>query len=391
MKKICYVTTVASTLHSFVLPCMEYLLENTDWQITVICNDEPDIRQWLPEKVRYIPVSMKRGISLSGIGAVMKMAKIFRKEKFDLVQYSTPNGSLYASVAAKLAGIPVRLYCQWGIAYVGFQGWKRKIFKTVEKFVCSMSTWVEPDSFGNLQFSRSEKLYCDKKSSVIWNGSASGVDLNKFNIADKSRWRQSIRQELGIEQDAFVYGFVGRITRDKGINELFTAYKKLLEQDSSCYLLLVGRQEKTETLNQELFAWAKQEPRVLFCDYTNVVEQYLSAMDVYILPSYREGFGSAVVEAEAMGVPVIVTDIPGPTDAMDENVTGLVVKKADASSLQEAMLRIKSDDALRQQLAIAGYDFAKERFEQGQLMSRILQDRKRLMNCEEKVLSESCS
>lgn len=390
MKKICYVTTVASTLHSFVLPCMEYLLENTDWQITVICDDAPDIRQWLPEKVRYIPVSMKRGISLSGIAAIRKMAKIFRKEKFDLVQYSTPNASLYASIAAKLAGIPVRLYCQWGIAYVGFQGFKRKIFKTVEKFVCSMSTWVEPDSFGNLYFSRSEKLYGDQKSSVIWNGSASGVDLKKFDIANKARWRQSIRRELGIEQDAFVYGFVGRVTRDKGINELFTAYRKLLAEDPACYLLLVGRQEKTETLDQELFTWAKQEPHVLFCDYTNVVEQYLSAMDVYILPSYREGFGSAVVEAEAMGVPVIVTDIPGPTDAMDEN-TGLVVKKADASSLQDAMLRIKSDDALRQQQSTAGYDFARKRFEQGQLMSRILQDRKRLMNCEENVRSESGS
>ena len=127
MKKICYVTTVSSTLHSFVLQCMEYFLENTDWEITVICDEDPKIREWLPEQVRYIPVPMKRGISIGGIGAMLKMAKIFRKEKFDLVQYSTPNASLYASMAAKLARVPVRLYCQWGIAYVGFQGAKRKI------------------------------------------------------------------------------------------------------------------------------------------------------------------------------------------------------------------------------------------------------------------------
>lgn len=379
MKKICYVTTVSSTLHSFVLQCMEYFLENTDWEITVICDEDPKIREWLPEQVRYIPVPMKRGISIGGIGAMLKMAKIFRKEKFDLVQYSTPNASLYASMAAKLARVPVRLYCQWGIAYVGFQGAKRKIFKTVEKLVCSMSTWVEPDSFGNLNFGRNEKLYTEKKSSVIWNGSASGVNLKKFDIAHKERWRQNIRKQYGIEQDAFVYGFVGRITRDKGINELFTAYRRLLEKKPSCYLLLVGRQEKTETLDQELFAWAQQEPRVLFCNYTNVVEQYLSAMDVYILPSYREGFGSAVVEAEAMGVPVIVTEIPGPTDAMEENVTGLVVKKADVDSLYEAMLQLIQDEAMCERFAVAGQKLAQNKFEQVQLFECILIDRKRLM------------
>lgn len=380
MKKICYVTTVSSTLHSFVLGCMEYLLQNTDWEITVICDEDPKIREWLPEKVRYIPVSMKRGISVGGIGAMLKMAKIFRKEKFDLVQYSTPNASLYASMAAKLAGVPVRLYCQWGIAYVGFQGMKRKVFKTVEKLVCAMSTWIEPDSFGNLHFSRNEKLYSEKKSSVIWNGSASGVNLGKFDISQKAVWRQSIRQKYGIEEDAFVYGFVGRITRDKGNNELFAAYRKLLEKNPTSYLLLVGRLEKTETLDPELFAWAQNEPHVVFCEYTNVVEQYLSAMDVYILPSYREGFGSAVVEAEAMGVPVIVTDIPGPTDAMEENVTGLIAKKADIDSLYEAMLRMRNEDAMRNRFAAAGQNLAEQKFEQSQLFEHILKDRKRLLD-----------
>ena len=379
MKKICFVATIAKTLQSFVLPLLEYLSEHTDWEITVICDDDPDIRQWLPEKVRYIPVRMKRGISPSGIAAMWKMVKIFHNEKFDLVQYSTPNASLYASMAAKCAGVPVRLYCQWGIAYVGFQGVKRKFFKAIEKGVCRRSTWIEPDSFGNLSFCREEGVYNFQKSSVVWNGSACGVSLKKFDISHKAHWRQEIRSALNIEADGFVFGFVGRITRDKGINELLTAAQRILSEQPNAYLLLVGRMEKTETLEPGLYEWARKERRVIFCEYTLIIEQYISAMDVYILPSYREGFGSAVVEAEAMGVPVIVSNIPGPTDAMQADVTGLVVKKADPDSLYEAMLRMKQDEALRRSCAEASVKFATERFEQQKLFEHILEDRKRLL------------
>lgn len=379
MKKICFVTTVSITIKAFVMPLIHYLDQNTDWELTVICDEDPSLKELLPQKVRFIPISMKRGISLDGIGAMIKMAKLFRKEKFDLVQYSTPNASFYASVAAKLAGVPVRLYCQWGIAYVGFQGVKRRLFRLIEKRVCRLSTQIEPDSFGNLSFSRSEKLYSEKKSSVIWNGSASGVKLEKFDISQKALWREQTRSCYGIGQQDFVYGFIGRITRDKGINELFTAFRKILQEHQNAYLLLVGDPEKEELLDAELYQWAKNEPHVIFCGFSTQVEKYVAAMDVYILPSYREGFGSAVVEAEAMGVPVIISDIPGPRDAMIKDTTGLVVKKADPESLHEAMLRILSDDALRQQLGQAAYELATKNFEQTQLMLHILEDRKRLM------------
>lgn len=380
MKKLCFVTTVSLTVRAFLLPTLNYLAENTDWELTVICDDDPQLPQVLPHGVRYIPVSMKRGISPAGIGAMLKMRKIFRRERFDLVQYSTPNASLYAALAAKMAGIPARLYCQWGIAYVGFHGLKRKIFKAVEKLVCRCSTQVEPDSFGNLNFSREEGLYAGEKSRVIWNGSASGVDLTKFDISKKAVWRQEIRGRYGIGADAFVYGFVGRINRDKGIDELFAAYERICAGKENTYLMLVGREENTELLDRRLYEWARGSDRVIFCGQTNRVEQYMSAMDVYLLPSYREGFGSAVIEAEAMGVPVIVSNIPGPTDAMLPEVTGIVVKKADVDTLHQAMVRMKDDEAVYRAMAQAASRFASERFEQRQLLRRIMEDRKKLMN-----------
>ena len=377
--KICFVTTVPVTLKSFILSLASYLHDTGEFDITFLCDEDAAFAASLPPYIRYIPVKMERGISLGGIAAMLRMVQIFRREKFDLVQYSTPNASLYASMASWFAGVPVRLYCQWGMAYVGFSGVKRKIFKQIEKLVCRLSTWVEPDSFGNLEFSHSEGLYPEEKGSVIWNGSASGVNLDKFDIGRKAEWRASIREQYHLPEDAFVFGFVGRITRDKGVNELFAAFRQLLEENPSAHLMLIGNLERAESVDQALYGWAEEEPRVLFCGYTNVVEQYLSAMDVYILPSYREGFGSAVIEAEAMGVPVIVSDIPGPTDAMKRNQTGLVVKKADVTELYEAMIRLLEDRSLREAFGAAGHVFAAENFEQKQLFRHIFEDRKRLL------------
>lgn len=378
--KICYVTTISATVKAFILPVLAHLKENTDWELSVICSDDPSLPDLLPEGVRYIPVPMKRGISLSGIGAILKMIQIFRKEKFDLVQYSTPNASLYASLAAWLARVPTRLYCQWGIAYVGFHGLNRKIFKTIEKLVCTLSTWIEPDSFGNLRFSHAEGLYPADKGSVVWNGSASGVNLTKFDISNKALWRKQIREQLGLDDQATVLGFVGRITGDKGVNEMFTAFQKILHSYPQTYLMLVGSMEKAESVNEALYDWAQQESHVLFCGYTNVVEQYLSAMDIYLLPSYREGFGSVVIEAEAMGLPVIVSDIPGPTDAMVRNETGLVVPVKDADALAEAIETLIVDATLRVSYGTAGQAFASGKFEQKKLAEHILEDRKKLLN-----------
>lgn len=380
MKKICFVTTVSMTLKAFVIETAKYLHETGGYDISFICDHDQAFADSLPEYIHYYPVSMKRGISLGGIKACREIKKIFKREKFDLVQYSTPNASLYTALAAKSAKIPVRLYCQWGIAYVGMHGLKRKIFKVVEKLVCKYSTRIEPDSFGNLHFSHSEKLYGPEKSGVIWNGSASGVNLSKFDISQKGTWRTAIREKLGLAEDAFVYGFVGRVNRDKGINELFAAFQTTLQTHPNTYLMLVGGEEISEGVDVSLYEWAKKEPHVLFCGFTNVVEQYLSAMDVYILPSYREGFGSGVIEAEAMGVPVIITDIPGPTDAMRKDETGLVVKKADIDTLCAAMDTLYRDEALRQRFGSSAQVFAAERFDQKQLQAKILEDRNGLLH-----------
>jgi len=388
LKKICFITTISVTLKAFVVDSAKYLYENGGYNITFICDNDTDFAEGLPDYFNYIPVPMKRGISLSGIGAIFKLLIIFRNEKFDMVQYSTPNASFYASIAGKLAGVPVRLYCQWGILYVSFSGLKKRLFKAIEKLVCRLSTWIEPDSYGNLNFSWSERLYNDKKSSVVWNGSASGVDLNKFNIAYKEEWRKKIRSKYDITEDTFVLGFVGRITRDKGINELYSACRMYFKEQTKSILMLIGDMEISETINNELYQWSIGEKRIIYCGRTNEVEKFLSAMDVFVLPSYREGFGTVVIEAQAMGVPVIVTNIPGPTEAMIPDVTGLVVNKCDDKSLFVAINKTQFDRETFSTMSKKAVIFVKDNFDRDILFERILQDRERLVK-EVKKTSDS--
>jgi len=379
MIKICFITTVSLTLKTFVLKTAKYIHEHTDWDISFICNNDDEFAKDLPEYIHYYPVPMKRGISLAGISAMWEIKEIFRREKFDLIQYSTPNAALYAALAGKIAKVPIRLYCQWGMVYISFTGLKRVIFKTLEKFICHLSTWIEPDSNSNLNFALSEKLYSGKKSSVIWNGSACGVDLRKFDVAKKQEYREKVRQKYAIPMNAYVYGFVGRITRDKGINELLNAFKQNYEKSPNIYLLMVGATENDLTVDEDLFQWSKNCKNVIYTGYTNVVEEFLAAMDVYILPSYREGFGMGVIEASAMAVPVIVTNIPGPIDAMRVGKTGLVVEKKDVAGLKNAMEELFCNPEKGTTMGCNGRYFIENSFEQEALFGYILEDRKKLL------------
>ena len=159
MKKICICTTISSTMKSFVVETAKYLYEKCGYDITLICNGDRSFEQSLPEYIHFIPVHMARGIDFSALSSIRQFVRIFKKQKFDMVQYSTPNAACYASIAAKCAKVPIRLYCQWGIRYVGMNGISRKIFKAIEKIVCRNSTDIRAVSRMNKIFAVSEGLY----------------------------------------------------------------------------------------------------------------------------------------------------------------------------------------------------------------------------------------
>ena len=230
MKKICIVTTVSSSIDNWIRPFLP-LYHAEGFEVSIVTNMTAEYKTAFEKDFPYVhafSVNMPRGADPVGtLRSIPALYRIFRNGKFDLLQYSTPNASFYSAIAGFFARVPVRLYCQWGMVFVSCEGLKRTVFRTIEKITCRLSTNVQPDSFGNLRFCREQGFYDEKKSEVIWNGSAKGVDLEKFDISKKAQWRSEIRSQYGIAADETVLCFVGRLGRDKGCNELFEAFKKI--------------------------------------------------------------------------------------------------------------------------------------------------------------------
>ncbi len=358
MKKICMITTVSITMKSFVVETAKYLHNECGYDVTLICNDDQGFRESLPEYLHFIPVEMSRGISLSGFKAIKVFKKIFQKEKFDLVQYSTPNASFYASIASKKAKVEKRLYCQWGMRYVGFSGIKRKIFKFLEKMVCKRSTHVFAVSPMNMQFAIDEKLYKKDKVRVVGNGGTIGVDKLVYDIAKKEEWNRSIREKYGIGENDFVFGFAGRASRDKGCSELLSAFQKLSDGRDGVKLMMVGPVEKESGIDEGLLDFANASDKVILTGRVNNSEmkEYYSAMNVLVHPTYREGFGMVIQEAGAMAVPVITTKIPGASEVMVDGESCVLVDAKDENSLLIAMAEMFEDGQKVESLAKSAYE-----------------------------------
>lgn len=379
-RRICFVTTLPITLKAFVKPQAEYLIR-CGWDVTWICAEDSEFVKVIPQGVKYIPLKFKRGIDLFGIPrAIWTLYRIFKNERFEIVQYSTPNAAFYASTAAMLARIPTRLYAQWGIRYVGFEKTIRQFYKLIERWCCFCSNVIEPDSLSNLNFSKKEKLFTDKKNSaVIWNGSAAGVNIERFDVTQKNNWRIEYRSKEGLQEKHKIIGFVGSICRDKGCNELISACRSFFDEMPDVRLLLIGNKEFYQTIDKDLRAWVASSNQVKYIPPNNEIPQYIACMDIFSLPSYREGFGMVVIEAQAMGIPVVVSDVPGPIDAMRHNETGLIVSVKSVEELAKSLKFLLQKEDCRIEFGKAAAIFARKNFEQKEFMKRVLEDKERLV------------
>lgn len=365
--KICYVVTVPITIRAFFIPQLKYLAEN-GFDVSVVCSKDDFLQKELGEKITYYPMEIPRGMSLLGsLKAIGHLIQFFKEEKFDLVQYSTPNAAMYASIAGRLTKIQVRNYHLMGFRYLGASGISKRILKMMEIISCRNSTHIECVSKSNLEIGINEKIFEKDKAVVVWNGSSGGVDLKRFDYSKRSEFRDEIRLHFGISKDDFVFGFVGRITRDKGVNEILEAFSSI----KNAKLLMVGNVEEEDSLNSMLYQNSLSDENIVYTGLVSDVEKYYAAVDVLLLPSYREGFGNVVIEAAAMGTPAIVSNIPGPIDAIEVGKTALVVNAKDTDALTEAMQKIQTMDYMG--MGQNAEQFAREKFDSMVLCRKILE------------------
>lgn len=364
MKKICFVTTVSLTMRVFVVETAKYLHEQLGWDVTLICNRDEEFAATLPEYLHYIPVLMNRGIDKTALRSIRDFVRVFRREKFDMVQYSTPNAACYASIAAKIAKVPVRLYAQWGIRYTGLSGITRKIFRAIEKMVCSKSTIVKAQSPLNRQFAIDEGLCPADKISVVGYGGTIGVDLDDLDIEKKQLWRSEIRSRYGLSEEDFVFGFSGRITVDKGCRELLAAFREMVAEGKDGKLMIVGPVDEDCGVDKDLIAWANASDRVILTGSVpgEEMKKYYSTMDVLVHPTYREGFGMVLQEGGALGLPIITTKIPGASEVFADGESVCLVEARNKEQLKEAMLKMSAHRDWAEQLGQQAYQRTKERY-----------------------------
>lgn len=380
-KKICFCVTLGGTI-GFVKELSFYLVEHENYDVTWIASDDERLHKYVGEHIHFIPLNMKRGLGLDGPKIIWKMYRIFKREKFDIVQYSTRNAGTWAAIAAWMAGIKTRLYCQWGMMFVALKGFKRALLKWDEKLIVKLSTVVESESFSMYNLAIKHGIYKPDKASVIWNGSACGVELEKYVLPNKAAWRKEVRDELGISENAIVFGYCGRITRDKGLNELFTAFKRVSEtlpEDKEAYLMIVGRYDNAETINKEIFDWAQASPRVKFTGFQRNVPKYYSAMDVFCSLSYREGFGLVVIEAAAMELPGIVTDVIGQVDTIEHLITGYSVPGHNVDCVVDAMNYFIERPGKAVEMGKTARKVVEDKYEQNELFRRLAEHRNQLI------------
>lgn len=365
MKKVCMITTVSLTLKVFVVETAKYLHKQCGYDVTLICDNDEEFKISLPNYIHYIPVHMARGVDISGIKSIVDFIKIFRNEKFDMVQYSTPNAACYASIAARIAKVPVRLYCQWGIRYVGMDGVSRKIFKVIEKVVCRNSTDIRAVSPMNKAFAVSEGLYPEERAIVVGKGGTIGVDMQRYEISKKTGYRSEIRNQYGISDEAFVYGFAGRVSVDKGFTELLTAFRKITESESDAKLLIVGSMEDNCDVPADILEWARKSEQVVMTGMVDgaKMNEYYSAMDVLVHPTYREGFGMVLQEAGALGIAMITTKIPGASEVMEDGISCVLVEPKNIYELAGAMKMLIADRRRTNEIGQAAYERTKQYYD----------------------------
>lgn len=375
MNKICYILTVPVTVRAFFIPQLKYLSEN-GFDVSVICSSDDSLQSELGEKIHFIPVDMPRGLSIfKSISVIRKLIKIFKQESFNFIQYSTPNAALYGAIAAKICRVKIRNYHLMGFRYLGAKEILKVILKFLEKITCRLSSSIECVSRSNLELGVAEGIFAKNKATVVWNGSTGGIDLDRFSIENRTEWRNEIRNKLGYSKNDFIYGFVGRITKDKGIDELLEAF---LNSAHNAKLLMVGEFENEQELNHDLLSNAKSNNQIKFVGAVNDVEKYFAAIDMLVLPSYREGFGNVVIESAAMGTPAIVSDIPGPRDAVIPNKTAILVPPNNTMALENIFSTVSKETI--KSLGKEAADFSKNNFDQNILNKYILERKNYLLS-----------
>ena len=321
-----------------------------------------------------VEVPMERHISVvNDLKSLIKMISVFRKEKPQVVHSMTPKAGMICMVAAWLTCVPVRIHTFTGLVWPTATGLKRKILMMTDWLTCACATHVIPEGQGVLNDLKNGGI-TKKPMQVLGYGNVMGVDMERFSPD---------RFTVNKDADVFTFVFVGRIVGDKGINELVEAFVRLHDVHRNTRLVLVGKYEHDlDPVSDTTRQLIDTNDGIDACGPKygdDLLQMYVDA-DCFVMPSYREGFPNTVLEAGAMGLPSIVTDINGSREIIENEKNGLIVPSKNANALYDAMERMLTDDKARETMKGNAREMIASRFERGFVQKCQIEFYKRILN-----------
>lgn len=372
MKKLIRVTTSDISLDLLLKGQLRYL--NQYYEVVGVSSNTgllADVAK--REGVRVVELSMRREISIRrDLACLWHLIRLFRKEKPFIVHANTPKASLLSMMAAWIVRVPHRIYTVTGLRYQGMTGHGRTILKTTERMTCLFANKVIPEGEG-VKRTLTTDCITQKPLEVIHYGNINGIDTSYFSPAAVRISKNEERNKLNIGENDFTFVFVGRIVRDKGMDELAVAMRQLISNGYHCKLILVGWLEKElNTINEYNEHFFKYSDAVRYVGYKKDVRPFLLTADALVFPSYREGFPQVVMEAGAMGLPSIVTDINGCNEIIVEGENGVIIPPKDSNALFSAMKSFMESPQEVSRMAKNARRMIQQRYEHNDVMKELL-------------------
>ena len=381
MKKLIRITTVPLSLKVLLKGQLRFMASN-GFDVKGVSSEGEELREVHEnEGIAVEAITMSRKITpFQDLKSLWEMWNFLRKEKPQIVHTHTPKAGIIGMLAARLAGVPHRLHTVAGLPLMEATGVKRKILNFVEKLTYSSATRVYPNSKGLYDFILQNNFTQSNKLKIIANGSSNGIDTAFFSPDQVTELeRVTLREKLNIQPDNFVFVFVGRIVSDKGINELIKAFSELQAAENNepagIKLLLVGGLENDlDPLNPETLAEINQNKDIISVGFQQDVRSFFAIADALVFPSYREGFPNVVMQAGAMGLPSIVSDINGCNEIIVEGENGLIIPPKNVEKLKEKMLTLAKDKNLYTKLKGNSRRMIENRYEQSVVWNALLEE-----------------
>jgi len=348
------ITTVPVSLLLLLKGQMNYMRQN-GFEVIMISSPGAEAQQAEEQEMcEMITIPMERGVHLlKDVVTLFRLYRLLKRLKPDIVHTHTPKAGLLGMLASRLCAVPVRMHTIAGLPWMEHSGLSRFVLKQMERLTAICAHRIYPNSVGLKKIIESECITSSKKIKLVGEGSSNGIDCSYFNKAVvPAEQLQQVRIKAGVPENGFVWIFVGRLVKDKGIAELVKVFLQMVQEFPEDQLWLVGKEEpELDPLSTQTRNYIQQHPAIKCWGFQSDVRPFLAASSALVFPSYREGFPNVPMQAGAMQLPMIVSDINGCNELVQHGVTGMLVPPKTEEPLFHAMRLLRRDAELRNRLA----------------------------------------